>query len=75
MKSLEKKVSTYSFWRKKSHKKAFEDRFGNVSTGKSIDFKYIKALMVLYEHIKALIERLCAYWPCAYKDECIWGGF
>ena len=37
-------------------------RFGNVNTGKSTDFKLIKALVVLYKHIKALIER-----PCAYK--------
>ena len=38
-------------------KKALTARFGNVSTGKSTDFKHLKALVVLFKHIKALTER------------------
>ena len=41
-------------------KKALTARFGNVSTGKSTDFKHIKALVVLFNHIKTMTENfLC----------------
>ena len=49
-----------SFWKKINTSKALTARFGNVSTGKSKDFKHIKALGFLFKHIfkhiKALTE-------------------
>ena len=41
--------------------KSLKNRFSNVSTGKSIDFKHVKALVVLFNHIKALTDRPFAY--------------
>ena len=43
-------------------------RLVDVSTRKSTDFKHVTALVVLFKHIQALTERLCAYWPCSFKE-------